>query len=89
MTDRTSGQVGIREFKAQLSELVGRVQFRGETIAVTKNGKRVAVLVPAEWYDRAAVANDVAFLLQEQHPELLAELLRKVPSGTPQVDAEI
>lgn len=89
MTDRTSGHVGIREFKAQLSELVGRVQFRGDTIAVTKNGKRVAVLVPAEWYDRMATANDVAYLLQQRHPELLAELLREVPKDPPTVTEEL
>lgn len=89
MTDRTSDEVGIREFKAQLSELVGRVQFRGETIAVTKNKKRVAVLVPAQWYDRAATTNDLAYLLQERHPELLAELMRDVSTDPPTVTREI
>ena len=81
--------MGIREFKAQLSEFVGRVQFAGETIAVTKNGKRVAVLVPAEWFDRAANDNDLACLLQERYPDLYAELLRDVPAGTPKTSAEV
>lgn len=46
MTERTSDDVGIRELKAHLSDLVGRVMFRDEVIWVTKNGKRVAALVP-------------------------------------------
>lgn len=52
MTEGTSDNVGIRELKAHLSDLVGRVMYRGEVIWVTKNGKRVAALVPVEVAER-------------------------------------
>jgi len=74
MAERISDEVGIREFKAQLSELVGRVMFRGEVIAVTKNRRRVAVLVPVEWYDTAIKLDAVARRLQERDPALFAEI---------------
>lgn len=58
MTERTSDDVGIRELKAHLSDLVGRVMFRDEVIWVTKNGKRVAALVPVELAEAALKARD-------------------------------
>lgn len=48
MTSEVGSEVGIREIKARLSDLVNRVIYRGEVIWVTKNGKRVAALVPVE-----------------------------------------
>lgn len=75
MAERISDEVGIREFKAQLSELVGRVQFRGEVIAVTKNKRRVAVLVPAAWYDAVIRLDEMAQLLRERDPDLFAALM--------------
>jgi len=48
MTSEADDEVGIREIKARLSDLVNRVIYRDEVIWVTKNGKRVAALVPVE-----------------------------------------
>lgn len=56
MTEKAADEVGIRELKAQLSEFIGRVMFGGEAIPITKNGKRVAVLVSADYFDRAEAA---------------------------------
>lgn len=50
MAETISDTVGTRALKERLSEFVGRVQFRGEHLKVTKNGKLVAVVVPVEWY---------------------------------------
>ena len=52
MADGTSDEVGIRELKAHLSDLVNRVIYRNEVIWVTKNGRRVAALVPVEVAER-------------------------------------
>jgi prevent-host-death family protein len=41
------GAIGIRELKAQASQVIRRVRERGEEIEVTLHGKVVARLVPA------------------------------------------
>lgn len=48
MNEEARESVGIRDAKAALSDLVNRVIYRAETIWLTKNGKRVAALVPIE-----------------------------------------
>jgi len=48
MSEGSSAAVGIAELKAKLSDFVNRVIYRGEVIWITKNGKRVAALVPVE-----------------------------------------
>ncbi len=52
MADGVSSEVGIRDLKAHLSDHVNRVIYRDETVWVTKNGKRVAALVPAAWAEQ-------------------------------------
>lgn len=42
------GRVGATEFKAKCLELMDRVAERGESYVITKRGKPVARLVPAE-----------------------------------------
>ena len=39
------GEIGLRQAKAQLSELIDRVE-RGETVTLTRHGKPVARVVP-------------------------------------------
>lgn len=46
-------EVRATEAKANLSQLLSAVE-RGETIAITRHGKTVAHLVPAEKQDRVA-----------------------------------
>lgn len=48
MTEEIDGTVGIRELKARLSDFVNRVIYRNEIVYITKNGRRVAALVPVE-----------------------------------------
>jgi prevent-host-death family protein len=40
--------VTIADFKSHLSELMGRVSFKKETILVTRHGRAVARVCPAE-----------------------------------------
>lgn len=51
MADDIPREPGIRDFKAHVSDYMGRVEFGGEHVAVRKNGKRAAVLVPVAWYE--------------------------------------
>jgi prevent-host-death family protein len=39
-------EVGIRDLSNATSDCVNRVLYRGDVIYVTKNGRRVAALVP-------------------------------------------
>ncbi|MDQ1135725.1 prevent-host-death family protein [Microbacterium sp. SORGH_AS 1204] len=41
-------EVPVSEARGQLSELVNRVRFGGESIVLTRHGKGVAALVPIE-----------------------------------------
>lgn len=72
MTEENDGTVGIRELKARLSDFVNRVIYRGETIYVTKNSKRVAALVPIEVVDLADAV--VAGVEEAKLTELAAKL---------------
>ena len=38
--------VGIRDLKANLSQYIGRVKERGESVVITEHGKPVATLQP-------------------------------------------
>jgi prevent-host-death family protein len=62
MADGTNSEVGIRDLKAKLSEYVHRVWMRGEVVWVTKNGKRIAALVPVEVAEAVEAAEVLASL---------------------------
>jgi prevent-host-death family protein len=74
MTERgnTEAEAGIADLKAGLSDYVNRVVYRRETIMVTKNGRRVAALVPVEAADLAAAVERGATL--EELVPLIAKL---------------
>ena len=42
----TTKEVSVVEAKKHLSDLLGRVAYRGERITISKRGKPMAVLVP-------------------------------------------
>jgi prevent-host-death family protein len=44
----TTNEVSVAEAKRYLSDLLGRVAYRGERITISKRGKPMAMLVPAE-----------------------------------------
>jgi prevent-host-death family protein len=43
----TTKEVSVAEAKKHLSDLLGRVAYRGERITISKRGKPMATLVPA------------------------------------------
>jgi prevent-host-death family protein len=43
----TKKEVSVAEAKKHLSDLLGRVAYRGERITISKRGKPMAVLIPA------------------------------------------
>lgn len=74
--------VTVREARAHLAEVIDRAEA-GETTIVTRNGKRVAALVPVEVLDALdAAADELAAREAEAHrgdptvgmAELLADL---------------
>jgi prevent-host-death family protein len=44
----TTKEVSVAEAKKHLSDLLGRVAYRGERITISKRGKPMAVLVPTD-----------------------------------------
>jgi len=46
MPATTSAEIGIRDLRASLSEVVNEAAVRGRIIYVTSRGRRVAAIVP-------------------------------------------
>lgn len=46
MPATTSGEIGIRELRASLSEVLNDTAVRGRITYVTSHGRRVAAIVP-------------------------------------------
>ena len=76
--------VGIRELKANTSEIVRRVRERGEIVDITYHGEVVARLVPAR--PALPAANKVAALLVDLD-QLAAEIGAAWPKGVSEQDA--
>ncbi len=48
----TQKEVTIAELRLNLADIVGSIMFRGDTVIVTKNSKKAAVMVSPEEYER-------------------------------------
>jgi prevent-host-death family protein len=69
-------EIALYDAKNSLSALIAAVEATGETIVITRHGKRVAQLGPTHpnitTADRAAAIRDLIFLRHEiarQHPD--------------------
>lgn len=59
MPGRTDGTTGSDEMKAEdarkmWAALLSAAQWQSRHTVITRSGKRAAVVVPPDWYDRAA-----------------------------------
>lgn len=45
-------EVTIKELRTNLADIMGMVNYRGDTIVVTKNSKRTAIIISPEEYER-------------------------------------
>lgn len=59
--------VSVAEAKKSLSDLLGRVAYRGESIVIAKRGKPMARLVPVTGEERTSLA-DVRGWLDDADP---------------------
>jgi prevent-host-death family protein len=75
--------VGVRELKAQASEIVRRVREHGETVDVTYRGRVVARLVPVEQPPEDAQRSTVWADLDQ----LAAEIAAHWPQGVTAAEA--
>lgn len=76
--------VGVRELKAQTSQILRRVRDKGETVEITYHGRVIAHIVPAADLDHTPtetsdVWSDIA--------ELAKEIGKYWPEGVSAVDA--
>jgi len=76
--------VGIRELKANTSEIIRRVRERGEVVDITSHGEVVARLVPVR--PPLPAPGEVAALLTDLD-QLAAEISTAWPAGVSAVDA--
>jgi prevent-host-death family protein len=68
----TTEQVSVAEAKNHLSELLGRVAYRGETVLITRRGRPMAKLVPPDVVAPGEGLGDVRGWMDDDHPFLTA-----------------
>jgi prevent-host-death family protein len=78
----TMTSLNVADAKKQFSDLLGRVAYGGETILITRRGKPMAKLVPAdttepEQRDKTASVVDASWGALRLDPEQVRELLRE------------
>jgi prevent-host-death family protein len=49
-------EMAIEEARRRFADLVNAALWRDEHVVITRHGKRAAVLVSPEWYERARTA---------------------------------
>jgi prevent-host-death family protein len=76
--------VGVRELKARASEILRQVEEGGEPIEITKRGKVVARLVPAE---RPRPTREELDAIWARRERLADEISKYWPEGVTAVDA--
>lgn len=75
----------VAEAKKHFSDLLSRVAYRGESVLITRRGKPMAKLVPAEAPDEESYLDNVQGWLEEDDPffaaidEIVAGRSRNVP----------
>lgn len=68
--DMDAEDIGIAEARSNLTDVVSHVRILRKVKFLTNRGRRVAVLVPMEYYDRA----ERAFRLIAESPAMAARL---------------
>lgn len=68
--DMNADEIGIADARSNLTELVSHVRILKKVKFLTNRSRRVAALVPIEYYERA----ERAFRLVGEHPDLAAQL---------------
>jgi prevent-host-death family protein len=76
--------VGVRELKARASEILRQIEDGGEPVEITKRGKVVARLVPAE---RPRPTREELEALWERRRRLAEEIGKHLPEGVSAVEA--
>ncbi len=77
--------LNVAEAKKHFSDLLSRVAYRGETVLITRRGKPMAKLVPADAPDEAVFLDTVEGWLEDDDPffaaidKIVAERSRHVP----------
>lgn len=82
LSELENEQIGITAARRNLAELVNRVRLLGEHKSLMSRDRRMAVVVPVEWYDCSVRLDALVRRLKERDPDLLAELLRETRGTT-------
>ena len=53
--------IGAREARAQFSDLLGRVHYRGETVIVERSGKPMVAVIPIDLYKQFIADREARF----------------------------
>ena len=84
-SSHTMTSLNVAEAKKHFSDLLSRVAYSGEVVLITRRGKPMAKLVPADAPDEEAFLDNVEGWLEDDDPffaaidEIVADRPRHVP----------
>ena len=82
----TQKEVTIAELRLNLADIVGSIMFRGDTVVVTKNGKKAAVMVSPEEYERLL---DPTKRLTSPERRRIVEQLEALRADIPEIEPKV
>ena len=86
----TNKEVSVAEAKKHLSELLGRVAYGGERIIISKRGKPMAVLIPANEASAGEHLSKVEGWLETDDPffETIDQIVHDRATHTPRISKD-
>ncbi len=84
--------VGTREVRNNLSDLIGRVHYGGETVIVERSGKAMVAMISVELFERLVLEREARFQvldrIKNRLPDLSeAEVLQDVSDAIAEIRA--
>jgi prevent-host-death family protein len=82
----TKQEVSIAQLRLELAEIVNSVRYRGDTVFVTKNNQRAAVILSPEEYERLL---DPSKRLTPPERRQIVARLEELRAGIPEIEPKV
>lgn len=72
--ERPEPELSVRELRAKLADVLNDASAHGQVTHVTSRGRRIAVVIGEQFFDRARADRAVVEALRTESPDLYAKL---------------